>query len=83
MRAVGRFIPALILMCPIPALAQVTAPDTAEPGSIEEIARATTAPQFLSPWVSYLPASSSVPSPRAFLKRIPGAPGELADSAAA
>jgi hypothetical protein len=37
----------------------------------------------MSPWVSYLPASSSVPSPRAFLKRIPGAPGELVDSATA
>jgi hypothetical protein len=69
--------------CIVPALAQVTAPDTAEPGSIEEIAKATTAPQFLSPWVSYLPASSSVPSPRAFLKRIAGAPGELVDSATA
>ena len=64
-------------------LAQVTEPDTPEPGSIEEIAKATTAAQFLSPWVSYLPASSAVPSPRAFLKRIPGAAGELADSATA
>src|SRR5262245_39471539 len=70
-------------MCAVPALAQVAAPDTPEPGSIEEIAKATPAPQFLSPWVSYLPASSSVPSPRAYLKRIPGAPGELVDSAAA
>ncbi|HJY38491.1 MAG TPA: M14 family zinc carboxypeptidase, partial [Steroidobacteraceae bacterium] len=71
------------MTCPVPALAQLTAPDTAEPGSIEEIAKATTAPQFLSRWVSYLPASASVPSPRAVLKRIPGAPGELVDSAAA
>jgi hypothetical protein len=55
--------------------------DTPESGSIEDIAKATTAPQFLSPWVSYLPASASVPSPRAFLGRIPGAPGELVDSA--
>ena len=59
------------------------APDTAEPGSIEEIAAATTEPRFLSPWVAYLPASSSVPSPRAFLQRIAGAPGELVDSAKA
>ena len=65
------------------ALAQDTAPDAPEPGSIEDIAKATTSPQFLSPWVAYLPASSSVPSPRAFLKRIPGAPGEFVDSAAA
>jgi len=59
------------------------APDTAEPGSVDEIARATTEPRFSSPWVSYLPASTSVVSPRAFLHRIPGAPGELADSVAA
>lgn len=57
-----------------------TAPDTAETGSVEEIAKATTEPQFLSPWVSYLPASRSVPSPRAFYGRIMGAPGELVDS---
>ncbi len=55
-------------------------PDKAEPGSVEDIAKATTETRFLSPWVSYLPASSSVPSPRAFLGRIPGAPGELVDS---
>jgi hypothetical protein len=73
----------LFFFCIAPVCAQVTAPDTPEPGSIEDIARATTAPQFLSPWVSYLPASSSVPSPRAFLERIPGAPGELVDSATA
>jgi hypothetical protein len=73
----------LFFFCSFPAFAQVTAPDTPEPGSVEDIAKATTAPQFLSPWVSYLPASSSVPSPRAFLKRIPGAPGELVDSATA
>src|SRR5918994_384527 len=80
-------IPALILtlvLAPVAALAQTSpAPDSPEPGSIEEIAKATTSPQFLSPWVAYLPASASVPSPRAFLERIPGAPGELVDSATA
>ena len=55
------------------------APDTPEPGSVEEIARGTTEARFLSPWVSYLPASASVVSPRAFLHRIPGAPGELVE----
>jgi hypothetical protein len=59
------------------------APDTAEPGSTEEIAQATTEPRFASPWVSYLPASTTVPSPRAFFGRISGAPGELVDSAKA
>jgi hypothetical protein len=60
-----------------------TAPDTPEANSTEEIARATTETRFLSPWVSYVPASSTVPSPRAFLHRIAGAPGELVDSSTA
>ncbi len=58
----------------------LSAPDIAEPGSVEEIAKATTESRFLSPWVAYLPASSTVPSPRAYLGRIPGAPGELVNS---
>ncbi|HEY5102980.1 MAG TPA: hypothetical protein VII70_09365, partial [Steroidobacteraceae bacterium] len=73
----------LLLAC---TSAQAQAPqsaDTAEPGSAVEIAKATTEPRFLSPWVSYLPASANVPSPRAFLGRIPGAAGELVDSAKA
>jgi hypothetical protein len=56
------------------------APDTPEPGSIEAIAQATGDKRFLSPWVSYVPASASVPSPEKFFGRIMGAPGELADS---
>ncbi len=76
----------LTLLGFLPALAlaeEQAAPDTAEAGSAEEIARATTEARFLSPWVAYLPASATVVSPRAFLHRIPGAPGELVDSAAA
>src|SRR5215472_17332436 len=61
--------------------AQASAPDTPETGSVEELARATTETRFLSPWVAYLPASTSVVSPRSFLHRIPGAPGELVNSA--
>jgi len=57
-----------------------TSPDSPEPGSIEEIAKDTTAAKYLSPWVSYLPASASVPSPRKFFGRVMGAPGELVDS---
>src|ERR1700738_3140820 len=77
-----------LLLSPVmlwPALlhAQAAGPDTPEAGSVEEIARATTETRFLSPWVSYLPASATVVSPRAFLHRIPGAPGELVDSSAA
>ncbi len=64
--------------------AQITiAPDTAEPGSVEGIAAATGDKHFLSPWVSYLPASATVPSPLRFLGRIAGAPGEFVDSAKA
>ncbi len=70
-----------LLLASSGALAQSAgSPDTAEPGSAAEIAQATTEARFGSPWVSYLPASASVPSPRAFLGRIPGAPGELANS---
>jgi Zinc carboxypeptidase len=71
----------LLLLWPLLAGAQT--PDTPEAGSVEEIARATTEPRFLSPWVSYLPASTTTVSPRAFLHRIPGAPGELVESSAA
>ncbi|MDE1922308.1 MAG: hypothetical protein KGI55_02700 [Gammaproteobacteria bacterium] len=53
------------------------APDTAEPGSVAAIARATTEARFLSPWVAYLPASAHVPSPLKYFGRIMGAPGEL------
>jgi hypothetical protein len=60
------------------ALAQSV--DTPETGSAAEIAQATTEPRFLSPWVASLPASASVVSPRAFLHRIPGAAGALADT---
>ena len=60
-----------------------TAPDVPEPGSVEAIAAATGDPRFLSPWVAYLPESSSVPSPRKFYGRIMGAPGEFVDTAKA
>src|SRR5262249_50494600 len=53
------------------------APDTPEPGATEAIRAATTDPRFISPWVSYVPQSSTVPSPEKFLGRIMGAPGEL------
>jgi hypothetical protein len=78
-RANGRLSLLVLTLC----TAAVFAQDTPEPGSAEEIAAATTEPRFLSPWVASIPASASVPSPRAFLKRIPGAAGELVDSATA
>jgi hypothetical protein len=55
-------------------------PDVPEPGSVEAIAAATTDPHFVSPWVSYVPSSGTVPSPEKFLGRIMGAPGELLGS---
>ncbi len=73
------FFFSLFLATALLAQSSVT-PDVAEPGSAEEIAKATTSPQFLSPWVSYLPASSTVPSPRAFYRRMLGAPGELVNA---
>lgn len=53
------------------------APDTPEPQSAELIAKYTTDPRFVSPWVSYVPESATVPSPSDFLKRLVGTPGEL------
>src|SRR5689334_16377884 len=59
-------------------IAVAQAPDIPEPGSIQAIADATTDPHFISPLVSYIPQSSTVPSPEKFFGRIMGAPGELA-----
>jgi hypothetical protein len=59
----------------VTAIAQ--SPDIPEPGSVEAIAAATTDPHYVSPWVSYVPQSATVPSPEKFLGRIMGAPGEL------
>jgi hypothetical protein len=77
---------ALALAVSLPALSEQDAgfgPDEAEPGSVEAIAQATTEPRFLSAWVSYIPASRTVPSPTSFLHRIAGAPGELVNSSTA
>ncbi len=52
-------------------------PDEPEPGSKEAIATATTAPEYLSSWVDYVPEHPSVPSPTDQLGHIAGAPGEL------
>lgn len=52
-------------------------PDIPETGASEAISAATTDPHFVSPLVSYVPQSASVPSPEKFFGRIMGAPGEL------
>jgi hypothetical protein len=44
---------------------------------VEAIARFTTDPRFVSPWVAYVPASASVPSPTRHFGHVAGAAGEL------
>lgn len=65
----------LFALFALPAMVQ--SPDVPEPGSVEAIAAATTDPHYVSPWVSYIPQSNTVPSPEKFLGRIMGARGEL------
>ena len=60
---------------------RIPSPDVAEPGSVEAIAKFTTEPRFLSSWVSYVPASATVPSPTKFLGHVAGAEGELSRTA--
>jgi hypothetical protein len=57
------------------------APDTPEPGSVEAIAKFTTEARFGNPWVAYVPASDTVPSPTKYLGHIVGAEGELTGTA--
>ncbi len=62
---------------PRPPRASTRRPTPPEPGSVEAIAKFTTEPRFLSPWVSYVPASATVPSPTKYLGHVAGAAGEL------
>ncbi len=57
------------------------APDTPEKGSVEAIAKFTTEVRFCSPWVAYVPASDTVPSPTQYLGHVAGAEGELTGTA--
>jgi hypothetical protein len=57
------------------------APDTPEPGSVEAIAKFTTEARFGNPWVAYVPASDTVPSPTKYLGHVVGAEGELSSTA--
>ena len=75
----------LLLVIPVQSLTQQQpsnpyAPDRAEPGSVDEIKRYTTEARFSSPWVEYVPASATVPSPTKYLGHIVGAPGELSNT---
>ena len=53
------------------------APDAPEAGSVEAIAKFTTEKRFGNPWVAYVPASATVPSPTKYLGHVAGAAGEL------
>jgi len=57
------------------------APDAPEAGSVEAIAKLTTEARFGNPWVAYVPASDTVPSPTKYLGHIVGAEGELSNTA--
>src|SRR3954470_3403477 len=74
----------LLLIVPVQSVTQQPvnpyAPDRAEAGSVEEIRKYTTEARFSSPWVEYVPASETVPSPTKFLGHIVGAPGELSNT---
>lgn len=63
------------------AVAVAQAPDVPESGSVEAIRAFTTDPRYLHPWVAYVPASASVPSPTGYLGHVVGAPGELSNAA--
>jgi len=68
------------LFAPAQTNSNAYAPDIPENGSVEAIAKATGDRRFLSPWVAYVPQSTTVPSPQAFFGRIAGAPGEFVNS---
>ena len=65
------------------AFAQPAAPFVRDPKvAVDEeygkkIKEYTTRPEFLSPLVEYLPASKNVPTPKAVIGDIAGAPGKL------
>ena len=50
-------------------------------GSVEAIVKFTTEARFCSPWVAYVPASNTVPSPTQYLGHVAGAEGELTGTA--
>src|SRR6266581_8911868 len=69
-----------MLTAPLMAAEVVPARDPNQPIDEEytkKIKEYTTQPFFLSPLVDYLPASKTVPTPKATLGDIAGAPGKL------
>ncbi|MDQ2971278.1 MAG: hypothetical protein M3R34_09075, partial [Acidobacteriota bacterium] len=81
------FALAAAVFCTAPAFAfdsAVPGRDPSQPVDEEytkKIREYTTEPFFLSPLVDFLPASSTVPTPKAVLGDVAGAPGKLPYSA--
>ena len=80
-----RALPVAVALCVLAsgAIAQPTQPFVRDPKiAVDEeytkkIKEYTTRPEFLSPLVEYLPASKNVPTPKAVIGDIAGAPGKL------
>src|SRR2546421_7493806 len=75
-----------LFFCPVILAGAETPKPGRDPGQpIDEeytrkIREYTTQPFFSSPLVDYLPASTTVPTPKAVLGDVAGAPGKLPDS---
>ncbi len=83
MKRVWQLLAATLCCALIPIVTGAQTPrstDTAEPGSVEAIARETSDPRFVSPWVAYVPESTTVPSPTDFLGHLAGSAGVLPNS---
>ena len=78
--AVTATVSVAVILASAPQVKNPYAPDTAEPGSVEAIAKFTTEPRFGNAWVAYLPDSAMVPSPAEFLGHAVGAAGELSNT---
>ena len=72
---------AIVAAAPQAQVKNPYAPDTPEPGSVEAITKFTTEARFGNPWVAYVPASDTVPSPTKYLGHVVGAEGELSSTA--
>ena len=66
-----------VFVCSLGLLGAAADSDAPETASTEAIARFTTEPRYLSPWVATVPESAQVPSPLDFFGHVSGAAGEL------
>lgn len=77
LRSLSSLYAAVLLAVPLLAQTSPWAPDTPEPGSVEQIRKFTTEAKYLPETVAYVPESATVPSPSDVLGRIAGAANEL------